>query len=103
MRVTFKEAQKILETEKDALLLDVREEMEFYMGHAEGAQLFPVDEITEETASERIPDKSTPVLVYCKTGARSMEAAEFLKSTGYTRVYDMGSLVGWPGRIMHGE
>ena len=103
MRVTFKEAQKILKTEKNALLLDVREEMEFYMGHAEGAQLFSVDEITEETAANRIPDKTTPVLVYCKTGARSMEATEYLESYGYTRVYDMGSLVGWPGRIIHGE
>lgn len=103
MRITFKQAQDILNTEKDAVLLDVRDEMEYYMGHADGAALFPVDEITAETAAQRLPDKNAPILIYCKTGARSAEAAEALEGIGYTRVYDIGSLVGWPGRIVHGE
>ena len=43
-----------------------------------------------------IPEKDTPVLVYCRSGQRSGEAAQKLAQLGYTRVYDIGSLVGWP-------
>ena len=103
MRITFKEAQNILKEDKNAVLLDVREEMEYFMGHAAGAKLFPVDEIVEKTAQERLPDKNIPILIYCKTGARSAEAAETLEKMGYTQVFDIGSLVGWPGRIVRGE
>ena len=43
-----------------------------------------------------IGSKETPVLVYCRTGRRSREAAQKLEELGYTEVYDMGGLVGWP-------
>ena len=36
------------------------------------------------------------MLVYCRTGARSHEAALRLRKLGYRRVYDVGSMVGWP-------
>ena len=48
------------------------------------------------TAAQMIPEKDTPVLVYCRSGQRSGEAAQKLAQLGYTRVYDIGSLVGWP-------
>ena len=95
-RVDFKRAKELLDTLPDAVLLDVREEAEFITGHAAGALLLPVDELNDETALDVIPDLSTPVLVYCRSGYRSNVAAHKLASYGYERIYDVGSLIGWP-------
>lgn len=94
--IDFTTAKQILDAEKNAVILDVREEEEYNTGHAEGALLFPLDEISSMTAAELIPDKDAPLLVYCRTGRRSRIAASRLQVLGYTRIYDMGSLAGWP-------
>ena len=90
-RVDFATAKHLLDTLPDRVLIDVREEAEYITGHAVDAQLLPVDELTDETAMDLIP-----VLVYCRSGYRSDLAARKLESFGYTRIYDMGGLVGWP-------
>jgi rhodanese-related sulfurtransferase len=95
-RLTFEEAHRFLAEHREAVLLDVREEPEYITGHARDALLLPVDELTEESAGLVIGTKATPVLVYCRTGRRSREAARKLEEMGYTEVYDMGGLVGWP-------
>jgi len=95
-RLNFEEAHALLGSDLNPVLLDVREEPEYLSGHAVNAELLPVDEITEETASAMIPDLKTPVLVYCRTGRRSAEAARILHRLGYEQIYDMGGLVGWP-------
>lgn len=95
-KISFREAHELLEAEKDACFFDVREEDEYDAGHAEGAALFPLGTIDEESAAERIPDYDTPVLLYCRSGARSFRAARQLVELGYTRVYDLGGLNGWP-------
>ena len=95
-RISFARAKELLDTEPDAVMLDVREEEEYITGHAADAVLLPVDELTDETALDAIPDLDTPVLVYCRSGYRSNVAAHKLDEYGYTRVYDLGSLIGWP-------
>lgn len=95
-KVTFEEAKRILDAKPESIMLDVREEEEFITGHAVDAVLFPVDDIDYTTASIIIPDKATPLLIYCRSGRRSAEAAEKLKNLGYTEIYDVGSLIGWP-------
>lgn len=95
-RVSFETAKEIMDAEPEHLILDVREEEEYITGHADGAVLFPVDTITAESAAELIPSKNTPLLVYCRSGRRSRQAAETLASLGYTRIYDIGCLIGWP-------
>ena len=95
-KLDFHEAHELLQSRPDCVLIDVREEPEYLTGHAIDAQLLPVDEITAETASALIPERKTPVLVYCRTGRRSAAAAEKLASLGYEEIYDMGGLVGWP-------
>lgn len=95
-RISFAEAKELLDSEPACVLLDVREEEEYITGHAVDAVLLPVDELTDETAMEAIPDLDTPVLVYCRSGYRSNVAAHKLADFGYTRVYDLGSLIGWP-------
>ena len=94
-RLDFKASHEMLSS-RDVVLLDVREEAEYITGHAVGAELLPVDEITRETAAAVIPSEDTPLMVYCRTGRRSAIAAKKLEELGYTEIYDMGGLVGWP-------
>ncbi len=94
--VSFAQAKAILDAEPNSLLLDVREEAEYITGHAQAALMFTLAEINDETADELIPDKDTPLLIYCRSGRRSREAARILADLGYTRIYDMGGLIGWP-------
>ena len=86
----------MLQNDPAITLIDVREEPEYITGHAIDAELLPVDEITAESAEELIPDKNSPVMVYCRTGMRSARAAMILEELGYDEIYDMGGLVGWP-------
>lgn len=95
-RINFKEAKHILDTDKTANIVDVREEEEFITGHAENAVNFPVDSIDKSLADFLLPDKKAPVLVYCRTGSRSCLAAERLYELGYENIYDLGSLSSWP-------
>ena len=95
-RIDFAAAKALLDAQPEAVLLDVREEAEYITGHAVNAQLLPVDELTDETALDLIPELDTPVLVYCRSGYRSGVAARKLEGYGYARVYDLGSLIGWP-------
>lgn len=95
-KVDFEEAKSILDSDPNTVMLDVREEEEFITGHAVNAVLFPVDEIDEDTAKILIPDKNAKYIVYCRSGRRSAEAVEKLERMGYTELYDVGSLIGWP-------
>lgn len=95
-KVSFEEAKEIMEKYPDFVMLDVREEVEYNTGHAQEAELLTLADINEQTAGECIPSHDTPVLVYCRSGHRSLEAARILQELGYTRIYDIGSLIGWP-------
>ena len=95
-RIDFARAKALLDVRPEAVLLDVREEPEYITGHAVDAVLLPVDELTDETAMDAIPSRTTPVLVYCRSGYRSNIAAHRLADFGYETVYDIGGLVGWP-------
>ena len=96
------EARALLETREDVLLLDVRTDAEYQAGHIPGAILLPVEEIgTEEPAS--LPDKAQTILVYCRTGRRSAEAARKLAALGYADVRDFGGIVDWPGETVEGD
>ena len=89
------EAKRMMDTQT-VVILDVREQYEFDEGHIAGAVLLPSTNINEETAAEVIPDKDSVVLVYCRTGMRSLFAAATLAGLGYTNVYEFGGIVTWP-------
>ena len=75
----------------NAVLLDVRRIDEFKTGHIAGAVLVPHDTIAEKIGS-LIPDKNTPVFVYCRSGRRSSMAVETMKRLGYTDLTDLGGM-----------
>lgn len=95
-RISFEQAHELMETSCDYVLIDVREEEEYITGHAVDAVLLPVDDIDERSAAAVIPGHDTDVLVYCRSGRRSRDAAAKLSELGYNNIYDMGSLIGWP-------
>ena len=76
---TAEEIYKIINEKKDYYLIDVRTKEEYLQGHIEGANLIPVDEIKNRL--NEIP-KDKLVIVYCKSGTRSMQAANILASNG---------------------
>lgn len=100
--ITFEQAKQIMNN-GEFIMLDVREEEEYCTGHAEQAVLLPVDSIDSDSATALIPDHDTPVLLYCRTGRRSRIAAQKLESLGYTKLYDIGSLAGWPYGLDYGN
>ena len=94
-KISFAEAKEILDNDANAVLLDVREEAEYITGHAVDAVLLLLRELDAVSAAEAISSHDTPVLVYCRSGRRSRDAALRLAELGYTEVYDIGSLIGW--------
>lgn len=72
---------------KGAQLIDVRSTMEFNQGALNGAINLPINTI--QSCVESI-DKSKPVLLYCRSGARSGMVQQFLISLGFKDVYNIG-------------
>jgi len=69
-----------------AKLVDVRSPGEFAMGHAAKAVNIPVQELGARI--KEIGDKSHAVIVYCRSGNRSAQAASMLKQQGFMDVTD---------------
>ncbi|MBA3767563.1 MAG: sulfurtransferase, partial [Acidobacteria bacterium] len=84
--VTVEQTRAILEEDKDALLIDVREDNEWSAGHAEGAQHLGRG-IIERDIEQTVPDKQTHIILYCGGGYRSALAADSLLRMGYEYVY----------------
>ena len=97
-QITQQEARQMMD-KQDVLILDVREQDEYDSGHIPGAVLLPVGTITEETAAQTIAAKDTVVLIYCRSGNRSKQAAAALAELGYTALYEFGGIITWPYEI----
>lgn len=95
MNITAEEAKKIMDTESEYVILDVRTEEEFAQGHIPGAMLIPDYAIREE-AEKALPDKDALILVYCRSGRRSKNAAQTLAELGYTNIREFGGIIDWP-------
>lgn len=70
-------------------LIDVRSPGEYASGHLEGAINLPLDQLQHSIARE-VPDKATPLILYCASGARSAFACGLLHQLGYTQVANGG-------------
>lgn len=73
-------------------VIDVREQHEWDAGHIPGATLIPLGVLPERIGLE-VPDRSTPLLLHCHSGARSARAAAFLLGQGYTDVANLAALI----------
>jgi len=77
--------------QRGALLLDVRTPEEFQAGHLKGAVNVPYQDVAARIG-ELSPNKSAPLLVYCKSGGRSGIARSTLRRMGYSDAHNLGSL-----------
>ena len=96
--ITAQEAKELMDREEGYIILDVRTEEEYAQGHIPGAILIPDYEI--ETKAEAIlTDKNQMILVYCRSGRRSKNAAQALLELGYTDIREFGGIIDWPYEI----
>lgn len=98
-QVTTEEAVNIMQTEENYVILDVRTAQEFASGHIPGAVLLPNETIGTEDIP-LLPDKDQLILVYCRSGNRSKQAAEKLAQLGYTNIVEFGGINSWTGKIV---
>ena len=98
VNITAEEAKKIMDTETDYVILDVRTQEEYDQGHIPGAIVIPDTEI-KVRAEEELPDKDEMILVYCRSGRRSKEASQKLSSYGYENVLEIGGILDYSGEL----
>lgn len=93
-RITAEKAKNIMDSRDDIIILDVRRKEEYDAGHIKGALLIP-NETIDLNEPEQLSDKEATILVYCRSGVRSLEAANKLVEMGYHNVYDFGGIMQW--------
>lgn len=82
----------------NALLLDVRTPEEFGGGHIGGSINIPLNKIS--AANTKIPNKDTPIFVYCQSGSRSAAAVNMLQHYGFTHTVDIGGIYLYKGVLV---
>ena len=98
-QVSAADAASLMESESDYIILDVRTQAEYDQGHIPGAVCIPNETIgTEEIPA--LPDKDQLILVYCRSGNRSKQAAQKLAEQGYTGIVEFGGILSWPGETV---
>ena len=85
--------ERLSQGDTDFILLDVRTPEEWVEGHIDGATLLPLQEL-EARAESELP-KDTEIVIYCRSGNRSAQAAEYLAGVGYTDLADLGGIQDW--------
>ena len=98
MNITAAEAKEIMDTREGYIILDVRTRAEYDEKHIPGAVLIPNTEIRAR-AEKELPDKDQLILVYCRSGNRSKQAAEILVELGYTNIMEFGGINDWPYEV----
>lgn len=78
-----------LKDKTNLIFLDAREPKEYNVSHIEKAILVGYDDFKNETVTNAITDKNTPIVVYCSIGVRSENIGEKLLKLGYTNVYNL--------------
>ena len=87
--ITVDDVKQMLDGKANFLLIDVREDNEWAKDHLPAAVHLGKG-ILERDVELRVPDLSTPMVLYCGGGFRSALAADTLQRMGYTNVASMG-------------
>lgn len=95
-------AGEMLSREDGHILVDVRRTEEYALGHIPGAICLPNENIGLRPPEE-LPDPDQTILIYCRSGNRSRQAAEKLAAMGYTQVFEFGGINDWTGEVVTGQ
>lgn len=101
-QINAEEAATMMEEESSYIILDVRTAQEYSEKHIPGAINILNETINTEDIPE-MPDKEQLILVYCRSGNRSKQAAEKLVKLGYTNIVEFGGINDWMGETVSGE
>ncbi|HFD11132.1 MAG TPA: rhodanese-like domain-containing protein [Crenotrichaceae bacterium] len=97
-RLNPKQAWERLQSHPQTILIDVRTAGEYaFVGHPPSAVFIPWKEAPDWTTNPdfiqqveaTVPEKDTPVILMCRSGQRSMQAAQALEAEGYTDLTNM--------------
>lgn len=75
-----------------SIIIDVRSPQEFAGGHLEGAVNVPLDQMQQWLDAHADLEKSSEIMLYCQSGARSGVACSFLRQQGFGRATNGGSI-----------
>ena len=93
-QISPQEAKERMDAKKDVIMLDVRTQEEYDSGHIKNAVCLPNEDIISEP--DILPDKDQEILVYCRSGNRSKQAAQKLADMGYENIIEFGGILNWP-------
>lgn len=92
--ISADQLKTMIDTDKNLLVVDVREKEEYDAGHIAGSMLLATSEFSSRVGE--LP-KDKKIVLVCASGARSAQAAGYLVQQGYQDVYNLsGGLSAWP-------
>lgn len=102
VEISQEKAMEMMQQDDGHIVIDVRRPDEYASGHIPGAVCIPNESIGNEKPEE-LPDLKQIILVYCRSGNRSKEAAEKLFLIGYENIYEFGGIIDWTGETVTEE
>ena len=99
IQIDQEKAKEMMAVNDGHVVVDVRRADEYASGHIPGAILIPNESIGTEKP-DQLPDKDQIILVYCRSGNRSKQAAQKLADMGYTNIYEFGGINTWTGEVI---
>jgi phage shock protein E len=94
-KITAQQGREMLQSDSSVILLDVRTVEENKEMRIPNSLLIPLDTL-KARAEVLMSDKNATIIVYCRSGNRSKEAADILIELGFKNVLDMGGIIDWP-------
>ncbi|GAA1500636.1 adenylyltransferase/sulfurtransferase MoeZ [Kitasatospora kazusensis] len=97
--ITARQLHAMLAAGTEIALIDVREPAEWDIVHIDGATLIPKDRILSGEALAELPHHK-PIVLHCKSGARSAEALAALKKAGFADATHLhGGVLAWASQV----
>ena len=90
--IEAEQALYLLENDNNVTLLDVRTIAEYKAGHLRDATLIPVNALADNLGMLKA-DKNKKIIVYCRTGSRSISASRILEKNGFTPLNVKGGII----------
>lgn len=90
--IDAKQAIHLLDNDDNVTLLDVRTIQEYKEGHLRDATLIPVQALADNLGMLK-QDKNKKIIVYCRTGSRSVSASRILEENGFTPLNVKGGIL----------
>ncbi len=98
-KISPQAAKTMMDEQPGITVVDVRTRQEYEAAHIDGSINIPNETIGTSNV-ETLPDLDATILLYCRSGSRSSQAARKLIALGYTNVLDFGGIIDWPYEVV---